>query len=165
MKNKLKCNGKLVTVNGHKIHVYVQGNKNAPTILFMSGHCTVSPVYDFKVLYEKLLPNFKIIVIVIVLSIILNIVGYVINNSCFSIALATLITNIINTIWIYTLFKETFALQMFDYLMKTYDFPKDIKQWLHEKYEYDEDLIQYYRKYCFLSVIYSPSDNCQSFPT
>ena len=49
--------------------------------------------------------------------------------------------------------------------MKTYDFPKDIKQWLHEKYEYDEDLIQYYRKYCFLSVIYSPSDNCQSFPT
>lgn len=63
MKNKLKCNGKLVTVNGHKIHVYVQGNKNAPTILFMSGHCTVSPVYDFKVLYEKLLPNFKIIVI------------------------------------------------------------------------------------------------------
>ena len=34
-------------------------------------------------------------VIVIILSIILNIVGYVINNSCFSIALATLITNII----------------------------------------------------------------------
>lgn len=38
---------------------------------------------------------FKIMVIVIILSIILNIVGYVINNSCFSIALATLITNII----------------------------------------------------------------------
>jgi pimeloyl-ACP methyl ester carboxylesterase len=29
----------------------------------MSGHCTVAPVYDFKVLYEKLLSNFKIIVI------------------------------------------------------------------------------------------------------
>jgi pimeloyl-ACP methyl ester carboxylesterase len=29
----------------------------------MAGHCTVSPVYDFKVLYEKLLHKFRIIVI------------------------------------------------------------------------------------------------------
>ena len=63
MKNVLKCNGELVTVNGHKIHVYTQGDKNAPTIVFMSGHCTVAPVYDFKVLYEKLLSDFRIIVI------------------------------------------------------------------------------------------------------
>ena len=63
MKSILKCNGELVTVNGHKIHIYVMGNKNAPAILFMSGHCTIAPVYDFKVLYEKLLHNFKIIVI------------------------------------------------------------------------------------------------------
>ena len=63
MKNVLKCNGELVTVNGHKIHVYTQGDKNAPTIVFMSGHCTVAPVYDFKVLYEKLLNDFRIIVI------------------------------------------------------------------------------------------------------
>ena len=63
MKNVLKCNGELVMVNGHKIHVYTQGDKNAPTIVFMSGHCTVAPVYDFKVLYEKLLNDFRIIVI------------------------------------------------------------------------------------------------------
>ena len=63
MGDAIKCNGELVTINGHKIHIYRDGNIDAPTIVFMSGHCTVSPVYDFKVLYEKLLPNFRIIVI------------------------------------------------------------------------------------------------------
>ena len=63
MKAALKCKGELVTVNGHKIHVYVRGKENAPAILFMAGHCTVAPVYDFKVLYEKLTQEFKVIVI------------------------------------------------------------------------------------------------------
>ena len=63
MKEILKCNGELVTVNHHKIHVYRDGNPDAPVIRFMSGHCTVSPVYDFKVLYEKLLHDFRVIVI------------------------------------------------------------------------------------------------------
>ena len=59
----IRCNGELVTINEHKIHVYRSGNADAPAILFMSGHCTVSPVYDFKVLYEKLLPDLRVIVI------------------------------------------------------------------------------------------------------
>ena len=63
MKSKIKCNGELVTINGHKIHIYIQGKKQAPAIVFMSGHCTVAPVYDFKVLYEKLLHDFRVIVI------------------------------------------------------------------------------------------------------
>ena len=63
MKTTLKCNGELVTVNGHQIHVYVGGKKNAPPIVFMAGHCTVAPVYDFKVLYEKLTQDLRIIVI------------------------------------------------------------------------------------------------------
>ena len=63
MKEKINCNGELVTINEHKIHVYRDGNADAPAIVFMSGHCTVSPVYDFKVLYEKLLHNFRVIVI------------------------------------------------------------------------------------------------------
>ena len=63
IKNILKCNGEFVTINSHKIHLYIQGNKNAPAIVFMSGHCTVAPDYDFKVLYEKLLPDFRVIVI------------------------------------------------------------------------------------------------------
>ena len=63
MKEKINCNGELVTINEHKIHVYRDGNADAPAIVFMSGHCTVSPVYDFKVLYEKLLHHFRVIVI------------------------------------------------------------------------------------------------------
>ena len=63
MKCNIQCNGKLVTVNGHKMHIYTQGNQNAPAIVFMSGHCTIAPVYDFKILYEKLSHDFKIIVI------------------------------------------------------------------------------------------------------
>ena len=63
MKERIKCKGELVTINEHKIHVYRAGNADAPVIVFMSGHCTVSPVYDFKVLYEKLLHDFRVIVI------------------------------------------------------------------------------------------------------
>ena len=63
MNKRLKCNGELVSVNGHKLHIYRQGNPYAPAIVFLSGHCTVAPVYDFKVLYEKLLSDFRVIVI------------------------------------------------------------------------------------------------------
>lgn len=63
MRNILKCNGELVTINGHKIHIYRHGNVNVPKIVLMSGSGTVAPVYDFKVLYEKLFHNFRVIVI------------------------------------------------------------------------------------------------------
>ncbi len=63
MNSKLKCNGELVTINNHKIHIYKKGNKNNPVLVFMSGSGTVSPVYDFKILYSKLVENFRIIVI------------------------------------------------------------------------------------------------------
>ena len=63
MKDAIKFNGELVSINGHKIHVYREGRVGLPTIILMSGHCTVSPVYDFKVLYEKLLHDFRVIVI------------------------------------------------------------------------------------------------------
>jgi pimeloyl-ACP methyl ester carboxylesterase len=63
MKDAIKFNGELVSINGHKIHVYREGRVGLPTIILMSGHCTVSPVYDFKVLYEKLLHDFRVIVV------------------------------------------------------------------------------------------------------
>ena len=63
MKETIKYNGELVTVGGHNLHVYRDGNANAPVIVFMAGHCTVAPVYDFKVLYEKLLHDFRVVVI------------------------------------------------------------------------------------------------------
>ena len=59
----LQHNGEYVIVNNHKIHIYRAGNKNGPTLLFMSGSGTVAPVYDFKILYKKLLSDFAVIVI------------------------------------------------------------------------------------------------------
>lgn len=61
--SKLKYNGELITINNHNIHIYREGNKNNHTLVFMSGSGTVSPIYDFKVLYSKLIDNFRIIVI------------------------------------------------------------------------------------------------------
>lgn len=63
MENALKSKGELVTINNHKIHIYRQGNINHPKLVFMAGSATVAPVYDFKVLYEKLVHNFRIIVV------------------------------------------------------------------------------------------------------
>lgn len=63
MKNMLNCKGELVSINGHNIHVYRQGNPNKPKIVLMSGSSTVAPVFDFKILYEKLADDFRVIVI------------------------------------------------------------------------------------------------------
>lgn len=63
MKSILKCKGELININGHNIHVYRSGDKNKPKIILMSGSATVAPVYDFKILYEKLKKYFRIIVI------------------------------------------------------------------------------------------------------
>ena len=63
MKEILKCKGDLVDIKGHNLHIYRQGDKDKPKIILMSGSGTVAPVYDFKVLYEKLAKNFRVIVI------------------------------------------------------------------------------------------------------
>lgn len=63
MDKNLKCNGKLVNINGHNIHVYAVGDADKPKIVLMSGSGTVAPVYDFKVLYEKLSKYFRVIVV------------------------------------------------------------------------------------------------------
>ena len=63
MSNKLIPNGEFVKISNYKVHVYREGDINKPTLVFMSGSGTVAPVYDFKVLYKKLVENFRIIVI------------------------------------------------------------------------------------------------------
>ena len=63
MNKTLKYNGELVNVDGHNIHIYRTGNIGNPKIMLMSGSGTVAPVYDFKILYEKLSKNFRVIVI------------------------------------------------------------------------------------------------------
>ena len=50
-------------VNGHKMHIYKTGGRNKPKLVFMSGSGTIAPVYDFKILYEKLQDDYRIIVI------------------------------------------------------------------------------------------------------
>lgn len=56
--------GVLVDVNGdgNKLHVYTKGEGNV-TLVFMSGLGTSSPVYDFKVLYNKLAKDYRIAVV------------------------------------------------------------------------------------------------------
>lgn len=63
MKEILKCKGEFVDINGHKIHIYRLGNINKPKIVLMAGSATVAPIYDFKVIYEKLSDYFRIIII------------------------------------------------------------------------------------------------------
>lgn len=60
---KQDCKGDLVNINGHNIHLYRQGNIDKPKLVLMAGSATVAPVYDFKVLYEKLVNDFRVIVI------------------------------------------------------------------------------------------------------
>jgi len=56
--------GTLVEVNarGDKLHVYAEGDGDE-TLVFMAGHGTASPVYDFKVLYDKLSKDYRIAVV------------------------------------------------------------------------------------------------------
>ncbi|MCR5604728.1 MAG: alpha/beta hydrolase [Lachnospiraceae bacterium] len=63
MKQELQHNGEYVIVKDHKIHIYRAGNTDGPKLVFLSGSGTVAPVYDFKILYQKLLSDFEIIII------------------------------------------------------------------------------------------------------
>ncbi|MFJ7733167.1 alpha/beta fold hydrolase [Lysinibacillus sp. NPDC097231] len=54
--------GKMLEVNGHQIHVYIEG-KGEETLVFMSGGGTSSPVLDFKSLYSLLSDKYRIVVV------------------------------------------------------------------------------------------------------
>ena len=53
---------KLFEVNGHQMHVYIEGD-GEETLVFMSGGGTSSPVLDFKSLYSLLSDKYKIVVV------------------------------------------------------------------------------------------------------
>lgn len=62
--------GMLVSVNdnGDKLHVYAEGraestSQKSPTLVFLSGFGTSSPVYDFKALYSRLSEEYRIAVV------------------------------------------------------------------------------------------------------
>ena len=54
---------KYVKIENHKMHIFTAGDSGKPGLVLMSGSGTVAPVYDFKILYEKLVSNYRIIVI------------------------------------------------------------------------------------------------------
>lgn len=55
--------GEFTEINGHKIHVYRIGDQNKPKLVLMAGSSTVAPVYDFKILYTKLMEYYRIIIV------------------------------------------------------------------------------------------------------
>lgn len=63
MKEEIIKNGEFVSINNHNLHILRIGDKNRPQIVFMAGSGTVAPVYDFKILYSKLINQFRVIVI------------------------------------------------------------------------------------------------------
>ncbi len=54
--------GKLVEVNGHKMHVFTEGNGEI-TLVFMAGGGTSNPTIDFKPLWMKLTDKYRIAVV------------------------------------------------------------------------------------------------------
>lgn len=63
MKKRFRNDLEYAEVNGHKLHIFRCGDINKQKLVFMSGSGTIAPMYDFKVLYEKLISDFRIIVI------------------------------------------------------------------------------------------------------
>ncbi|WP_241078220.1 alpha/beta fold hydrolase [Natranaerofaba carboxydovora] len=63
-KEEYPAPGTLVDINddGDKLHVYGKGEGDT-TLVFMSGLGTSSPVYGFKVLYNKLSNDYRIAVV------------------------------------------------------------------------------------------------------
>ena len=63
-KRKLEPKGRLVEVNGNKMHVYTEGdNEEAPVILFLNGSVVTAPVYDFKPVWSELSKEYRIAVV------------------------------------------------------------------------------------------------------
>lgn len=63
MKAKLVNNGEYVSIDDHKLHILRIGDESKPKLVFMAGSGTFAPIYDFKILYSKLVNDFRIIVI------------------------------------------------------------------------------------------------------
>ncbi|GAA4659267.1 alpha/beta fold hydrolase [Arthrobacter cryoconiti] len=59
---RLKSYGQLVSVNGRKMNVSLQGT-GPETVVLIPGAGTASPVLDFKPLITELLPHYRVVVI------------------------------------------------------------------------------------------------------
>lgn len=64
----VKPPGTMVSVDGHQMHVYTEGGDDTeggskPTLVFLAGGGTASPVLDFKRMYSQLSSDYKIAVV------------------------------------------------------------------------------------------------------
>lgn len=55
--------GALVSVGGHALHVYAEGEGPGPVLVFLSGGGTPAPVYDFRPLYRLLSAAHRVAVV------------------------------------------------------------------------------------------------------
>jgi pimeloyl-ACP methyl ester carboxylesterase len=55
--------GQMVAVNGHRLHVYGEGERGDLTLVFLSGSGTTAPVLDFKGLYSRLSDDYRVVVV------------------------------------------------------------------------------------------------------
>ena len=62
IKKKHLAPGKIVSVDGHNMHVFVDGH-GEDTLVFMAGSGTVCPMLDFKPLWSLLINKYRIAVI------------------------------------------------------------------------------------------------------
>ncbi len=63
LKEHQRNDSEFALISEHKMHVFRTGNEDKPALVFMSGSATAAPMYDFKILYGKLLDDFRVIVI------------------------------------------------------------------------------------------------------
>ncbi len=54
--------GEMVAVNGHRLHVYAEGEGDL-TLVFLAGSGTTAPTYDFKGLYSRLSDDYRAVVV------------------------------------------------------------------------------------------------------
>ncbi|MFO7537279.1 MAG: alpha/beta hydrolase [Chloroflexota bacterium] len=54
--------GQMVAVNGHRLHVYAEGEGEL-TLVFLAGSGTTAPTYDFKGLYSRLSGEYRTVVV------------------------------------------------------------------------------------------------------
>lgn len=54
--------GKMVEVNDRKLHVYAEGDGDQ-TLVFMAGHGTSNPALDFKPIWQRMVDDYRIVVI------------------------------------------------------------------------------------------------------
>lgn len=55
--------GQMVAVNGHRLHVYAEGERGDRTLVFMAGSGTTAPVLDFRGLYRRFSDDYRIVAV------------------------------------------------------------------------------------------------------